>query len=162
MKVVDLANEIYVDELGEPSDTTIAAISEWIRGKVGALNIKIHTSYAVNESTLEIVDTNSNELSVEAGDIIKKMYLVGYYARKHTSSLTTMEADVLQAFSTEDGGSFRKLNRNEIAKGIMEAKKLASEELDIAVANYQSHTSTPRQVTGDDNIRNNTVYTVPN
>ena len=37
MKVVDIANEIYL-ELGSPTTTNLAAISFWIRANIGRLN----------------------------------------------------------------------------------------------------------------------------
>ena len=80
MKVVDIAQEIYLD-LNSPSDLTIAAIAFWVRANVGKLNSLVFANFALNDS-YEIVDTdNSNtEIDINAAAILKKMYIIHRYS----------------------------------------------------------------------------------
>jgi len=83
MKVVDIAQEIYLD-LNSPSDLSIAAISFWVRANVGALNSFLFSNFAVNGTTYEIVDADNNnaEIDINAVAILKKMYMIRGFSRQ--------------------------------------------------------------------------------
>ena len=49
MKVVDIANEIFI-ELGEPSSLSIPAITFWVRSNIGKLNNAINTQFFIKNS----------------------------------------------------------------------------------------------------------------
>ena len=67
--VASIAQEIH-EELGDPSDLSIAAIAAWIRRNIGGLANLLNTDYSIDETTLEI---NPNLTDVEKY-VFKKMY----------------------------------------------------------------------------------------
>ena len=66
MKIVDVANEIYM-ELGELSSLSIPAIAFWLRTNVGNLNARLNTSYEI-DSDFEIAPA----MGLKEKDILKK------------------------------------------------------------------------------------------
>ena len=93
MKVVDIAQEIYFD-LNSPTDLSIAAIAFWVRANVGALNSLLFSSFVVNETTYEIVDSADDvtEIDINAVAVLKKMYIVHRYAVIIRSKLTAIDS----------------------------------------------------------------------
>jgi predicted ATPase len=148
MKIVDIANEIYI-ESGSPTTTSIAAISFWIRGKVGHINNLLQESFVIDETTKEILDGGGAEISMEAVSIIKKLYKVYDYEiqiRTHMNAITT--DTVLEV---EDNGSrVKKINRNEVSKTFASLKAQEEAALKNLVTNYRQRLSGPVQITGDD------------
>ena len=51
--VTSIAQEIY-EEMGEPSDFSIASIAAWVRRNIGGLGNSLNNSYEINSLTLEI------------------------------------------------------------------------------------------------------------
>ena len=82
MKVVDIANEIYL-ELGSPTTTSLAAVSFWIRSNIGRLNNLINENFSILQPTYEIINTFSDntveEININAAAILKKMYFLHHY-----------------------------------------------------------------------------------
>lgn len=155
MKVVDGADEIY-KELGEPADLSVATIAYWLRNKVGQLNNLIFQNFRVNSSyEIDRQDPDDENTYIEIGidemAILKKMYMVYYYENKMRSTLGAASTDSIIEVSS-DGDRVRMINKNELSKTYMVAKKDENEELMKLVASYKIGQSTAIQVAGDDTI----------
>lgn len=153
MKVVDIANEIYMDE-GSPTSTSVPAIAFWIRGKVGEINNLLFENYVINAS-YEIVNESGAEITPEAVSIIKKLFKVYYYDVQIRGFMNAITTDsVLEV--TDNGSSVRKVNRNEVSKTLSVLKKDEVLQLQQLITAYRLKGSTPSQVTGDDTISGET------
>jgi len=143
--VTSIAQEIY-EELGEPSDLSIAAIAAWVRRNIGGLNNMINTTFLVDSSSLEI----SPNLSDMEKYIFKKMYSVYFFDLriKSTGSLATTDFISIK----DDIGSVQKVNKNEILKSYISVRKQEYDELKDLVTQYKGNNSSPLQVAGDDTI----------
>lgn len=149
MKVVDIANEIFIDS-GEPSNTSIPAISFWIRGKVGWMNTLLFEDMYVTDS-LEIYDGGGSEISLEMVSVIKQSYRVYDLQLQINSSMTSLLSDgILSVSDNLAGTSFTRVNRNEIVKTLIMLRKDEMKYLDTMVHAYRSLKSVPSQVAGDD------------
>jgi len=150
MKVVDLANEIYIDS-GSPTNTSIPAIAFWIRGKVGVINNLLFEDFYIDQSSLEIFDANKNEISINAVAIIKQFYKLYDYDLQIRSNLNILSTDSI--LSVEDQGSkVTKVNRNEISKTLAQLKRDEIKILNDLVNAYRNNSSPPSQVVGDDTV----------
>ena len=87
MKIVDIATEIYTNN-SEPSDTSIPAISYWVKSNVGKMNSFVFTSFVVNASS-EIIDEDGLEIDIDAAAILKQMWQVDRYDTLIASRLTS-------------------------------------------------------------------------
>ena len=143
--VTSIAQEIY-EELGEPSDLSIAAIAAWVRRNIGGLNNMINTTFSVDSSSLEI----SPNLSDIEKYIFKKMYSVYFFDLriKSTGSLATTDFITIK----DDIGSVQKANKNEVLKSYISVRKQEYDELKDLVNKYEFNQVTPLQVAGDDTI----------
>lgn len=145
MKIVDIANEIYM-ELGEPSTLSIPPIAFWLRTNIGNLNSKINSSYDL-DSTFEITPV----ITHKEKDIIKKMYLIHHYDVKLRESLGAASTDTWVEISS-DGTSVRRVNKIQQSQTYQVAKKTEIEELNKLVSSYKVSESAPIQVAGDDTV----------
>ena len=162
MKVVDIAQEIYL-ELGEPSSLSIPAIALWVRSNVGALNNYIDKVFKINDSTLEIEQYHSDssadvQIGREEKAILKKMYMVHYYAIKLRETLGAAASDPTIEVSS-DGATVKKVNKNELSKTYAQARRLEYEELQHLIAGYKKFEFLPLQVAGDDTVEGSPTYT---
>jgi hypothetical protein len=150
MKVVDIANEIYLEN-AQPSDTSIPAIAFWIRSNIGKLNNLIYTNYSINQTNLEIVDSSGNEVDILAAAIIKTMYKVYRVELDIRGILAGIGVDsVLEA--RDQDFSVKKINKSELLKTMTAFKKDSLKELHDLVHNYRSYNGSPSQVAGDDTV----------
>ena len=143
MKVVDIANEIYM-ELSEPTSLSVPAIAFWLRTNLGNLNARLNTSYDV-DSDFEIAPT----LGHKEKDILKKLYMVHFYDAQLRSSLGAASTDTWVEISS-DGTSVRRVNKIQQSQTYQTAKKIELEELEKLVHAYKVSASAPIQVTGTD------------
>jgi hypothetical protein len=143
--VTSIAQEIY-EELGEPSDLSIAAIAAWVRRNIGGLGNLINTEFQVNSDTLEI-NPNLNDAQKY---IFKKMYSVYFFDLriKSTGSLASTDFITIK----DDIGSVQKANKNEILKSYISVRKQEYDELQDFVNKYELNEVTPLQVAGDDTV----------
>ena len=87
MQIVDIATNLWKNELAEPTNVSIASISTYLRYNVGELNNLLGTCFTVDNSSpqsptyLEIIDQNKNLIDSEASAIYKILYLINYYSR---------------------------------------------------------------------------------
>lgn len=152
MKVVDIANELYL-ELGSPSNTGLAAISFWLRSNIGRLNSLINENLSVNESTYEIINTLSDEtteeININAAAILKKMYYLHYYDVLIRENLGASGTDSFIEVES-DGMRVRRVSKTEVGRNLISIKKAENEEFNRLVTAYKTNKAAPRQVAGDD------------
>ncbi len=150
MKVVDIANEIFL-EMGSPADLVIPAIAFWIRTNLGKLNAVIATNFVIISNSLEIGE-DSIEIDQDAVAILKKLYEIHSLDLSLRRSLNALTTDSILEVTDEDGSSVKRVNRGELIKTISAAKKDGLLELLTLTTGYKLKRSSPRQVTGDDTI----------
>ena len=156
MKIVDIANEIYIDA-GSPTDTSIPAIAFWIRGKMGALNVMLYEDLIIDETTQELIDTSSDngdgQLSYAMIAIIKQLYRVYDYEVQIRNTMNALAKDAI--LSIEDQGTtITKINRNSVSQTLRQVRKDEMDLLQKMVSFYVigQHSAIPRQVAGDDTM----------
>ena len=149
MKVVDIANEIYIDA-GSPSDTSIPAIAFWIRTKTGWLNTILYEDFVVNDG-FEIINATGAEISPEAVSIVKQLYKLYDLEVQVRKMMNAIAADGILSVTDNLGGtSFTRVNRNEVAKTLIMLRKDENDLLQRMIDSYRSLMSQPSQVAGDD------------
>lgn len=155
MKVVDIANEIYLEN-ASPSDTSISSIAFWIRSSVGKLNNLTYESFILHPTSLEIVDGSDNEISTLAAAIVKMMYKVYRIDLDIRSNMSSLTNDtVLEA--TDENFKIKRINRSEVLKTLATLKKDSLKELTDIVHNYRSYNGSPDAISGDDMIEGHYV-----
>ena len=154
MKVVDIANEVYV-ELGEPSTLSIPPITFWLRTNIGLLNSRINTDFYIDSDDFAIKMLNSSgvavEICVDEANILKKMYLIHHYDVLLRASLGAASTDTWVEIAT-DGTSVRRVNKVQQSQTYQVVKKTEMEDLNNLIASYQRRGSSPLQVAGDDTV----------
>lgn len=148
MKVVDISDDIH-RELGTPTGISIASISHWVRGNIGALNNYINSTYLEDATTLELNDADSVEIGNEEVAILKKMYHVYYYDSQLRTNINTLSTDTI-VFVSDQGSSVKKVDRLDVARHLGQIKKEEYENLTQLIHAYKLSKAAPRQITGDD------------
>ena len=143
MKIVDIANEIYM-ELGELTSLSIPSIAFWLRTNVGNLNARLNTSYDI-DSTFELTP----DLGLKEKDIFKKLYMIHHYDAMLRESLGAASTDTWVEISS-DGTSVRRVNKIQQSQTYQSAKKIELQELEKLVHSYKVSASAPIQVAGTD------------
>lgn len=144
--LINVGDEIF-RELDEPSDLSSAIVAAWLKFNVGKLNNQIDGSYTVTDETMEI----SPPLGINEKDIFKMLYNCYYYEKKFRATIGALSTDsVIEVES--DGAKVKKVNKNEISKTYLQAKKQCKEVLDELTKNYKRGCFKPLQVCGDDVI----------
>lgn len=143
--VTSIAQEIY-EEMGEPSDFSIAAIAAWVRRNIGGLGNLLNIEYSIDSTTLEITPS-LNDIQKY---IFKKMYSIYFFDIKIKSAGSLALSDYTSI--KDDFGSVQKLNTNEVLKNFYQIRKQEYEELKGLVDTYNINEITPLQVAGDDTI----------
>lgn len=143
--VTSIAQEIY-EEMGEPTDFSIAAIAAWVRRNIGGLGNLLNIEFSIDNSTLEITPSLNDVQKY----IFKKMYSIYFFDIKIKSigSLAAFDYTSIK----DDFGSVQKLNSNEVLKSFYQIRKQEYEELKSLVDTYNINETTPLQVAGDDTI----------
>lgn len=152
MKVVDIANHIFI-EVGEPTTTTIPAIAFWVRGKVGWLNAILYEGFYVDEATQEVLnaDKGNAEISPEAVAVLIQNYKVYDLEGQIRNMLNAISLNgIIEVQDNLAGTSFKRINRSEVLKTLVQLKKDEVLLLHDMIATYQSLMSNPSQVAGDD------------
>lgn len=143
--VTSIAQEIY-EEMGEPSDFSIAAIAAWVRRNIGGLGNMINAEFTIDSTSLEITP-NLTDIQKY---IFKKMYSIYFFDLKikSTGSLAINDYTSIK----DDFGSVQKLNKNEVLKNFYQIRQQEYKELKDLVDKYEINEVTPLQVAGDDTI----------
>lgn len=150
MKVVDVADEIY-RELGLPTDLSMSAIAFWVRTNIGELNNLLFTTYAINSTSLELIDGCDEEVTAEAVAILKKMYSIHYYDLQIKKNIVALSTDTILEVQ-DQGSKVKKINKNEVNKNLGILRKQEIEVMKNLVTAYRLRGAEPRQVAGDDTI----------
>jgi hypothetical protein len=143
--VTSIAQEIY-EEMGEPSDFSIAAIAAWVRRNIGGLGNLLNIEYFIDSATLEITPS-LNDIQKY---IFKKMYSIYFFDIKIKSAGSLASSDYTSI--KDDFGSVQKLNSNEVLKNFYQIRKQEYEELKSLVDKYNINEIFPLQVAGDDTV----------
>lgn len=143
--VTSIAQEIY-EEMGEPSDFSIAAIAAWVRRNIGGLGNLINTEFQIDSVTFEITPNLTDPQKY----LFKKMYSIYFFDLKikSTGSLAINDYTSIK----DDFGSVQKLNKNEVLKNFYQIRQQEYKELQELVNKYELNEITPLQVAGDDTI----------
>ena len=146
--VTSIAQEIY-EEMGEPSDFSIAAIAAWVRRNIGGLGNMINTEFSIDNNSLEITPNLTDAQKY----IFKKMYSIYFFDLKikSTGSLAVNDYTSIK----DDFGSVQKLNKNEVLKNFYQIRQQEYKELQDSINKYELNEVTPLQVAGDDTIPGN-------
>lgn len=155
MTVTDLASDIWREELEEDSGTSVAAITQWLRTHIGDLNNLINQGFYIN-SSYEIIDENGNAIDVDAASIYKKLYEIYWFKKQSKSFLGANGVDSISQV-TQDGITFRGVERNGIAKTYNELLKESKKDLKDLVNNYKFNRARAGHVVGDDYIEEGSV-----
>lgn len=150
MKIVDIANEIFI-ETGSPTTTTIPAIAFWVRGHIGWLNTMLYESFAVDPNSLEVFNSDGSEINLNAVAILKQYYYTESLGDQVQSIIQGGLADsVISVADNLAGTSFTRLNRSEMAKTMLAYHKEEHEVLNMMITAYRNGNAMPSQVAGDD------------
>jgi hypothetical protein len=153
MTINMIADEIF-RELLSPTDNSVAAISFWLRANVGNLNTKIGGEYTLSSNGLNF----SPDLGEDEKFILKQLYLIYYNDLRIRENLGAAALSAVLEVSS-DGATVRTVNRNEISKSYLQLRKQLTEDLEVAIKNYNNSSIEFRQVAGDDVIQaNGTEY----
>jgi hypothetical protein len=149
--VTSIAQEIY-EEMGEPSDFSIAAIAAWVRRNIGGLGNMINMEFSIDSSSLEITPNLTDAQKY----IFKKMYSIYFFDLKIKSTGSLAVNDYTSV--KDDFGSVQKLNKNEVLKNFYQIRQQEYKELKDFVDKYELNEVTPLQVAGDDTVPGNYNY----
>lgn len=148
MKLVDAANGLYT-LLGMPSNVSIASICAFYRQNIGDLNNLLSTSYAVNNTSLEIVDENNIEITNKEISIFNLLFEIRYYTRESRNFMGVGGVDNVVSVES-DNGRITFANRNTSAQLYIQLRKDANEQLNKLLNLYKFNRSRPNSVDGDD------------
>lgn len=108
MKLIDLANSLFYNDLLETDDTTIVKILSWLQNHIGDLNNLIGTNY-------HIIGTDTDvELGNDEASIFALIYLMNYYQRQQKINLGASAYDWSEVVEADT--RVRRVSKNEIAK----------------------------------------------
>ncbi len=128
--VTQIAKELY-EELGEPTDLSVASVAYWLRSNLGKLNNKLCAGFNI--------DCNLNvtpEMNLAEADIFKTLFVIYYYGKKALENLGVASSDAIIEI-TSDGSTVRTYNKNEVAKTFIQIKNTANEDLKNLVNGYK-------------------------
>jgi len=158
MLVLDSATNIYNNELGSPTNTSIPAIVTYLRSNVGDLNNLLGECFSLNNiqgttNYLEIIQGNNNQclISDEAMEIYKYIYLMTYYQRMVFSFTGVGDTNILVQASSDEG-TLRFVDKGNLAKIYIGLRKDTENTLKTLVNKYKMRRQTAQQVIGDDVI----------
>lgn len=151
MRIVDVASEIFL-ELSEPSDVSVASITQKLRFSIGDLNNLINQGFTLN-SSYEIISDSGAEIDLDAVSLLKKLYEIYYYKKQSTSFLGANGVDSIQSID-QNGVKVTLVQRNQTAKSYNDLYKEAKNDLKTLINNYKFNRSIAKQIEGDDSLTN--------
>lgn len=152
MFIIDIAQNVWKNELAEPSDISVPYLCSYFRANYGDLNNLLGICLILNSTSLELVDQNGNLIDSGAASVYKYIYLTKYYERQVRNFLGVGSVNVNILVSAEDamGGSIKFLDRNQIAKTYLQLRKDTQEILNKLINKYKFRNQNALDVTGDD------------
>jgi hypothetical protein len=145
VKIQDISDEVH-REIGEPSEISTASIAFWLQTNVGRLNSQLQSSLALNKQDLEIPNLNEDQKA-----IFKMMYLEYFFGKKMIEMMGAAGASAVLEVST-DGHRTRMVNKGELSKTYLNAKKNIQEEIKKLTNAYRVNSLELHQVAGDDTV----------
>lgn len=135
MLLIDLASNIWYNDLLESDDTSVAKILTWLLSNVGSLNIRLSTRIKIsgNECVPELTDAQAVIFSI--------IYLYNYYVRQMKANLGAAQFSVLEV--TEGDSTVRMVNRNEVAKTYRGLAQDTLLDLNKLAMEYKRNSSLP-------------------
>lgn len=137
--------------MGEPTNTSIPAISYYIRGQLGAINNLLFEDFYIDNTTYEILDGGGIEIDINAVAILKQIYRIYDYNLRIRSNMNSLTTDSILRVE-DDGSSVQRTNRNEVSKTFASLKSSEESILKDLITAYKMKLSSPQSVTGDDTI----------
>ncbi len=158
MYIVDLSDQTFRN-LSSPEDISISSVAAYYRFGVnlGKLNSLIGKAYSIDNTSLEIVESDGTLIGIDEAAIYEILYTLDYYDRQIRRYLGAGGVDVMILESaSSDGGNLKFTNRNNVAKSFLDLKKDFIKKLDKTLNYYKFGKSRGIQVVGDDTIVINT------
>ena len=146
-----IASGIFSD-LDSPSNLSVISISSWVRNNIGTLNNYIFTDFVTPTGGVDQIYSSGTPtiyLEEREGSILKQMYSVKYFERMMQSNLGAASVSVLMELES-DGGKIKTVNKNELSKTWLSAKKEAQTELKDLIHYYKMNKSLPRGISGEE------------
>ena len=134
--------------MGEPEDLSVAFVTQYYRVHIGDLNNLINQGFYIN-SSYEILDENGAAIDDDAASIYKKIFEIYYFKKQSKSFLGANGIDSITQV-TQDGITFRGIDRNGIAKTYNDLLKESKSDLKVLVNNYKFNRSKSKHVESDD------------
>jgi len=156
MKVVDIANEIFVDA-GSPTNTSIPAIAFWIRGKIGNINALLFEDFVLDATSLELTQADGSDLPYEVVAVIKQMYRIYDFELQIRTQMAAITANPILSIS-DQGTTITRINRNSVSQTFAQMRRDELQQLKDLVTAYHVKYSSPHQVAGDDTVAGRDDY----
>lgn len=135
------------EDMGEPTNVSVSYISGWLSFNIGKLNNWIGTNYSGVSNGFVSMDYYGNlnsGLGAEELDIYKMLFWYAFYSRALVQSLGAASVDPVIEIQ-DDSSIIRVINKNELSKTWMQAKKDIQEDITQAVRLYKDNHSNPVQ-----------------
>lgn len=168
MKVENIAAELFL-ELGEPSSTSIPAISYYLRAQIGHINNLLFEDFYIEEVSgqFQIWDGDEIEISTEAVSVLKALYRVYDLGVQVRATMNAINSDSILEFTDNlQGSTIRKIDRNTQSRNWISLKTAEQENLNDLVGAYRMRNTEPSQTVGDDfaegRYNGNQSYTLRN
>jgi hypothetical protein len=153
MLISDIASEILLIESINPNQTSIPAISFFVRSRIGTVNNLLCEDFKINPTTLEITKDNGNNIGQDAVAVIKQMYKIYDMQIQINNNMNGLAKDGILSVEDNFGGTnITRVNRNEISKTWASLKKEEIAILNNLVGAYKIKRSISVAVHGDDSI----------
>lgn len=151
MQVVDIANNLWINEVNQSNLVSVPELAFWIRSSgLGALNSLIYASYTINDTTLEI---EPDTFGIDEYAILAQLYVLKFIQLQINGLIgaSGLVGNEIIEWS-EKGHTIRKQNRNEVSKSWITLKTQANENLNQLIGSYKINRAGPRQVIGIDGL----------
>lgn len=143
--ILQLATEIF-DDLEQPSDTSITAITAYLKANIGNLNILTNESYVVHDD-----QSVTPSISQNIAGILKAIYSIRYYNKKILGVTGAAGYSPVKKV-TSDNMTVEFSDSTSLAKFWLELKKTAQIELNDLINAYKIDKTLPGQIAGDDTL----------
>lgn len=148
IKITDLADLIWRDELNQTTVTNIPSISYWLRNTgMGKLNDLIHSTFTIDDITLEILP--SSAFTINEAVILVQLYLIKFFQLQSNNFLGASGINDITEYS-ENGMTIRKLNRTEQSKVWLQLVTEAKKDLKDLITGYKIGKATPVSIEGQE------------
>lgn len=145
MTISEIAEKIFEEDINEDSTYSEHFITLWLISNIGQLNNALSKCYVIINS----------EASPEIGDdeavIFRQIFMIKYFNDKYISNLGAAANDAVIEIDS-DSSRVRLVNKNEIAKSSLTAKKDAEDRLKQMINRYKMAKNAAMQVVGQDVI----------